>query len=245
MFAPVPAMTASHIRNQWLVRLAGTKTGRTRWLLWSLVTSGALFAGCTEAEVGDPPPASCDVYRIDSVRPPDDADNRAAAILAAVFRTYEEHDLPGAWQTHLDERLATDLVWTIELGGCAEPDAIPLGALADIGSMADGADGGWHPATDVDVRVWFTDRELGGRIDGELDAGYAPVIADAFVPFLDALLAAGDTSWGSTIDTGGDGRIDRDELLADPLFQILTRPDRGDRLSFGFDVHATWVGTAP
>lgn len=238
-------MHANLIKNQWLVRLSRAKTGRTRWLLWSLVTSGAVLAGCADAEVGDPPPASCDVYRVDSVRPPDDVDNRAASILASVFRTYAEHDLPAAWQAHLDARLATDLVWTIETGGCAAPAALPLGALADIGSMAGGADGGWHPASAVRLQVWPQGDQLDARIDGELDAGYATVIADAFVPFLDALYRDGDTRWGTTIDTSGDGHIDRDELLADELFQILTRPDRGERLSFGFDLHATWVGTAP
>jgi hypothetical protein len=245
MFAPVRGMHASLIKNQWLVRLSRTKTGRTRWLLWSLVTSGAVLGGCTEAEVGDPPEDTCDVYRIDSVRPTDDVDNRASAILASVFRTYAEHDLPTAWEAHLDQRLASDLVWTVELGGCAAPAAIPLGALADIGSAVEGADAGWHPATGVDVQGWFTDDELGGGIVGELDAGYAAVIADGFAPFLNALLAAGDTGWGDAIDTSGDGVISRDELLADSLFQVLTRPDRGDRLSFAFEIHATWVGTAP
>lgn len=219
-------------------------TGRTRWLLWSLVTSGALLAGCADAELGDPPPDSCDVYRIDSLRPM--TDNRASALLEAVFRTYAEHDLPGAWQAHLDERLAGDLVWTIETGGCAAPAAVPLGALADIGSMATGADGGWHPVGDVSLQLWPLDDQLDGRIHGELAAGYEVVIADAFVPFLNQLLAIGDTGWGSSIDTSGDGVIDRDELLADALFQTLTRPDRGaDRLSFGFEFHASWVGTTP
>lgn len=227
------------IKNQWLERLARADTGRSRWLLWSLVAGGAVLGCAAPADDADPVPSECDVYRIDTVRPSDEIDNRASAILAAVFRTYQEHDLPDAWQEHLDARLATDLVWTIESGDCAAPTEIPLGALADIGSLGDGDRDGWHPAIDVTLHLWPQDGELDGRIECELEAGYAAVIADAFVPFLNQLLAAGDTGWGDSIDTSGDGVIDQDELLGDALFQTLTRPDRGERLSFGFAFHAT------
>ena len=210
-------------------------SGRARWLLWSLL----LTAGCA-AEPDEPSlPDECDVYRIDAVRPPDGGDDRASAILAAVFRTYDEHDLAATWQAHLGDRLATDLVWTIETGACDAPAELPLGALADVGGLG-GADlDGWHPADGVTVRLWPQGDQLDARIEGELASGYAEVIADAFVPFLNQLLAAGDTSWGGAIDTNGDGEIDRDELLADTLFRTLTRPDRGDRLSFAFTLHAS------
>jgi hypothetical protein len=239
-------MRVSNVINQSLRGPGVADSGRARWLLWSLVTGGALAAGCGAADDPDgPEPAECDVYRIDGVRIPDEGDSRAAAILGSVFRTYDEHDLAGTWQAHLDDRLATDLVWTIETGGCDAPAEVPLGALADVGGLGgEGADG-WHPAAAVNLRVWPQEDQLDARLDGELAAGYVEVIADAFLPFLNQLYAAGDTSWGGAIDTSGDGVIDRDELLADTLFQTLTRPDRGDRLSFGFDLHATWVGTMP
>jgi len=219
---------------------ARSVSGHSRWLLWSSLAAG--LAGCAAEDVSEPPdaPSECDrLYRVDSVRIPDEVDSRAAAILAAVFRTYEERDLAAAWADHLDDRLATTVDWTIRSERCGTPDTVPLGALADVAGLG-GADAGWHPIARVSLRVWPGDGDLTARLDGELEAGYPPVIADAFLPFLDALLAADATSWGGSIDAAGDGdgRIDRDELLADGLFQILIRPDRGDRLSFGFELHA-------
>ena len=211
-------------------------SGRARWLLWSLVVTAA---GCAAEPEDDPAPQECETWRIDAVRLPDGGDDRASAILAAVFRTYDEHDLATTWQGHLDHRLATDLVWTIETGGCAPPAELPLGALADVGGLGDDDVDGWHSAAGVALQVWPQGDELDARLEGELDAGYPEVIADAFVPFLNQLLAGGDTSWGGAIDVSGDGVIDRDELLGDALFQTLTRPDRGERLSFGFTLHAT------
>lgn len=76
-------------------------------------------------------------------------------------------------------------------------------------------------------------------------AGASATIARAFLPYLQARLDAGTTSWGAAVDADHDGAITLAELLANSTFQSLLLPDvdvDGDgtpeSMSFGFAIHA-------
>ena len=163
-------------------------------------------------------------------------------LLSAVFRSYE--DAAAQWRAAVEARLG-ELEWTIETriddGRVALADdvvGLPLGALADLAGV--GVDAGWVDAVDARVTARF---EPDGGVDlvlaGALPDGYAPMIAEAFLPYINSKLAEGDTVWGAQADANEDGALTVDELLADRLFQVLLAPDLPDgALSFAFGVHA-------
>jgi hypothetical protein len=249
-------MTSNTKQNQVLGVAARPKTGRQGWLLWSSVVTSGTLAGCAVSsdDTSPPPPtSSITARRIDRIELPrweagadldddGDIDNRAAMLLSAVFRSYE--DAAEQWRAAVEARL-TELDWTIETriddGRVALADdvvGLPLGALADLAGV--GVDAGWIDAVDARVTARF---EPDGGVDlvlaGALPDGYAPVVAEAFLPFINSKLAEGDTVWGAQADANDDGALTTDELLGDRLFQALLAPDLPDgALSFAFGVHA-------
>jgi hypothetical protein len=85
---------------------------------------------------------------------------------------------------------------------------------------------------------------LDGRLGGALIGDYRSALAASYAPYVSTRLAAGQTDWGAVADRDGDGVVTADEVLADPTFQAVTRPDLdldGDgvdeSLSFAFAIH--------
>lgn len=173
-------------------------------------------------------------------------DNAGGFLLAHVLETYAEHGVATAWSAQLEARLR-QVPWIIEAcedGSVVAMDRAPLGALADLRG---GADDGWQPvvalAGDLDV--------AGDEASGVIGLGFGPsyreVIGRSFARWLDALLAAGNTAWGVTIDTDGDGAVSFEELDANVLFDLMMTPDLdalgddgvAESISFGIEIHAT------
>lgn len=234
--------------------------------MWSAVAVGACAveggddAGPTCAEAGE-----TRTYRIDRVMLPaqgdgldldgdGSVDNRAAAILAAVFDAYADHDVASAWQAQLDARLATQTTWQVRIATCPDGatraavigadardlvDAIGTtrgtyvavdggGGAAPLGAFADlaGLAGdGWHRIDAVALRAEARDGELTGLVGGAFAPAYPEVVAASFLPFLNQLLDDGATYWGDDVDADDDGEVELDELLGTALFRALLRPD--------------------
>jgi hypothetical protein len=248
-------MTSNTKQNQGFGVAARPKTGRQGWLLWSSVVTSGTLAGCAvSTDEPSPPPTTSAITarRIDRIELPrweagadldgdGEIDNRAAMLLSAVFRSYE--DAAAQWRAAVEARLA-ELEWTIETHvddgrvALADDVGLPLGALADLAGV--GVDAGWIDAVDARVTARF---EPDGGVDlvlaGALPDGYAPIVAEAFLPYINAKLAEGDTVWGAQADANDDGALTVDELLGDRLFQVLLAPDLPEgALSFAFGVHA-------
>lgn len=210
-------------------------TGRA----WPLLLPLAACAAPAEAPPDAAAPEPASAYRIERIEAPEtarpvgvdhdgdgDRDNQAAMILRAVFAIYDGDVLAEAWEERLAARLAA-LDWRVAPGAL---DPVPLGALADLGA---GAPDGWHPVVDL--------RLDGDVLSGALAPGYERVIAEAFAPFVTALHADGASRWGEAADRDGDGVITADELMADLVFQTITRADQDGALSFAFRVETTEV----
>lgn len=134
--------------------------------------------------------------------------------------------------------------------------AVPVGALA---AFTPDAPVGWHPAEGTAFDLAITDGAIEGRIAGGLVPGYADVVAASFLPFINPLLATGDTVFGVEADADGDGMLTVAELAAHRSFRVLMTPDldlhdadgryapdrdgRNDALSFGLVIHATEVAS--
>lgn len=218
------------------------------WLLWPLLAGGCAIE--PDSEPDDDAPACAEparTFRVDDVASPaagmvgvdldgdGSVDDRAGDLMRTLFHTYSLRDIEAAWHERLIERLAERTAWTIELPGCstdAQMDpSVPLGALADLGGDADD---GWHPVDPLELHVSIDGDELTGVVAGGLADGYQDTLADAILPFLNAI----DTAWTDGLDADGDGNITREELLTDPAFEIFLRPDLGTSLSFALAIHA-------
>lgn len=133
---------------------------------------------------------------------------------------------------------------------------VPVGALA---AFTGDAPDGWHPAEATAFDLVITDGAVDGRIAGGLVPGYADVVAASFLPFINPLIATGDTVFGVEADADGDGALTVAELVAHRAFRVLMTPDldlhdpdgrydpgadgRNDALSFGLVIHATEVAS--
>ncbi len=243
----------------------------------ALLAASAL-AGCAEEPppADTVAPLSCDIprstiYRVDQLRIPATAseadqigvdldgdgstDNQIAKIFSVVSLAYADRDVAGAWQARLDARLDTWLAVLVQREACPAGDErltviggeLPLGALSDFSG---GADEGWAPVDNLRVTIEAdVDGVLSGRLAATLPPGYDATMAEAFAPFVQALLDAGDTEWGRQVDIDGDGTITVAEMIDDSLFVTLTHPDVDtdgdgelDSLSLGVTFRAVPLG---
>lgn len=174
------------------------------------------------------------------------ADNAGGRLLDTLFHVYEAEQAEQAWSAQLEARLAGDLTWIVELPACGagairlRDDVAPLGALADV---LGGAPVAWHPIHDLRADLAVEDTSVRGTIGFGLAPPYREVIGEAFLDWINALLVAGDTLWGRSLDADGDGAITYAELDADPLFDWFMRPDLGDSISFAIEIRATEVSS--
>jgi hypothetical protein len=229
--------------RSYLGRLA--KARPATWLVWS-----PLLAACVAEELPpNPPDPPAAIYRIDHVDLETDGvdldgdgriDNRAGPLLRTLLDVHADLGLADAWLASVDAALADRVVWTVDDAiGDRGDGSLPLGLLADLGGY--GADIGWHATVAMTHRVVVREGEATGWIAGALAPGYRRTIAEAILPLVAELADDGSVGWADQVDDDGDGVIELDELLADPTFQWLTRPDLGDGLSFAFRIHATEV----
>lgn len=224
-------------------------------------------------------PLSCDIprstiYRVDQLRIPTSSveadrvgvdldgdgtiDDQLAGLFRVVADAYADRGVVEAWQARLDARLDALTSVLIQHESCPAGDErftliggeLPLGALGDFSG---GADEGWSPLEDIGIAITASSQDgdgaVSGTLTGALVAGYEPTMAEAFLPFVQGLLDAGETEWGGMVDTDGDGVITVGELLEDDVFEVLTRADldtdgdgEPDALSLGLSFRAVPLG---
>jgi hypothetical protein len=197
-----------------------------------------------------------------------DADDAAGTLLSAMLLAYDDRT---TYEANLDARLADDVPWTITIARCPSGEQVvtsaspgfagarstanavrstidaphegemPLGALSDLGGHADA---GWQPVDQLQTTFTTDGDALDGRLGGVLIGDYRSALAASYAPYVTARLAAGQTDWGAVADHDGDGVVTVDEVLADPTFQAVTRPDLDldgdgvkDAMSFAFAIH--------
>lgn len=222
-----------------------------------------LLTACT-TEVDPIDESTClpqEVFKIDQVRLPrnnvearsfgfelsGDAniDNNLGSISATFGSMFEDYAVD------VDQRLATDVEWTLALRQCGEHVVVeggdvPLGLLFDTTGIADA---GFVPAIRAEIRI------DGTRTEATLDAALGlafdhadarTTVTSAMTPFIIARGEQGDATLLDVFDVAPhDGQISETEVATSSLMESLLawdiRVDDEPASSLGLRIHATRV----